>query len=113
MQHEAWIKEVLVFVVAAGLIVPLFQRGRVGAVMGFLLLRVGVGPYGFGALAADFPWLRYLTIEDRARVEPFAELGVMFLLFMIGIEMSVERLWSLRRFVAGIGSVQFLLSAVA
>ena len=56
------------------------------------------------------PWLRYLTIDIRARVEPFAELGVMFLLFLIGIEMSVERLWSLRRFVAGIGSVQFLLS---
>jgi CPA2 family monovalent cation:H+ antiporter-2 len=112
MYHEAWLKDVLVFLVAAGLIVPLFHRARVGAVLGFLLIGVAVGPYGFGALAADFPWLRYLTIEDRARVEPFAELGVMFLLFLIGIEMSVERLWSLRRFVAGIGSVQFLLSAV-
>ena len=113
MQHEAWLKDLLVFLVAAGLIVPLFHRARVGAVLGFLLIGVAVGPYGFGALAADYPWLRYLTIEDRARVEPFAELGVMFLLFMIGIEMSVERLWSLRRFVAGIGSVQFLFSAVA
>ena len=113
MHHEAWLKDVLVFLVAAGLIVPLFHRARVGAVLGFLMIGVAVGPYGFGALAADFPWLRYLTIEDRARVEPFAELGVMFLLFLIGIEMSVERLWSLRRFVAGIGSLQFLLSAVA
>ena len=113
MQHEAWLKDLLVFLVAAGLIVPLFHRARVGAVLGFLLIGVAVGPYGFGALAADYPWLRYLTIEDRARAEPFAELGVMFLLFLIGIEMSVERLWSLRRFVAGIGSVQFLLSAVA
>ena len=113
MHHEAWLKDVLVFLVAAGLIVPLFHRARVGAVLGFLLIGVAVGPYGFGMLAADMPWLRYLTIEDRARVEPFAELGVMFLLFLVGIEMSVERLWSLRRFVAGIGSVQFLLSAVA
>lgn len=113
MQHEAWLKDVLVFLVAAGLIVPLFHRARVGAVLGFLLIGIAVGPYGFGTLAADYPWLRYLTIEDRARVEPFAELGVMFLLFLIGIEMSVERLWSLRRFVAGIGSMQFLLSAVA
>jgi CPA2 family monovalent cation:H+ antiporter-2 len=111
MHHEAWLKDVLVFLVAAGLIVPLFHRARVGAVLGFLLIGVAVGPYGFGALAADMPWLRYLTIEDRARVNPFAELGVMFLLFLIGIEMSVERLWSLRRFVAGIGSTQFLLSA--
>jgi monovalent cation:H+ antiporter-2, CPA2 family len=112
MHHEAWLKDLLVFLVAAGLIVPLFHRARVGAVLGFLLIGVAVGPYGFGALAADFPWLRYLTIEDRARAEPFAELGVMFLLFLIGIEMSVERLWSLRRFVAGIGSLQFLLSAI-
>jgi monovalent cation:H+ antiporter-2, CPA2 family len=113
MQHETWLKDVLVFLVAAGLIVPLFHRARVGAVLGFLLIGIAVGPYGFGAIAADYPWLRYLTIEDRARAEPFAELGVMFLLFMIGIEMSIERLWSLRRFVAGIGSVQFLLSAIA
>jgi monovalent cation:H+ antiporter-2, CPA2 family len=113
MHHEAWLKDVLVFLVAAGLIAPLFHRVRVGAVLGFLLIGVAVGPYGFGMLAADMPWLRYLTIEDRARVEPFAELGVMFLLFLVGIEMSVERLWSLRRFVAGIGSVQYLLSAVA
>src|SRR5262245_33513862 len=111
MLHESWLKDVLVFLVAAGLIVPLFHRGRVGAVLGFLLIGVAVGPYGFGALAADYPWLRYLTIEDRARVEPFAELGVMFLLFLIGIEMSVERLWSLRRLVAGVGSMQFVLSA--
>src|SRR5215510_10471147 len=72
MLHESWLKDVLVFLVAAGLIVPLFHR---------------------------------------ARVEPFAELGVMFLLFLIGIEMSVERLWSLRRLVAGVGSMQFVLSA--
>jgi monovalent cation:H+ antiporter-2, CPA2 family len=113
MHHEAWLKDVLVFLVAAGLIVPLFHRARIGAVLGFLLIGIAVGPHGFGTLAADYPWLRYLTIEDRARVEPFAELGVMFLLFLIGIEMSVERLWSLRRFVAGIGSMQFLLSAAA
>ena len=113
MHHEAWLKDVLVFLVAAGLIMPLFHRARIGAVLGFLVIGIAVGPYGFGHFAADYPWLRYLTIEDRARVEPFAELGVMFLLFLIGIEMSVERLWSLRRFVAGIGSVQFLASAVA
>jgi CPA2 family monovalent cation:H+ antiporter-2 len=113
MHHEAWLKDVLVFLVAGGLIVPLFHRARIGAVLGFLLIGVAVGPYGFGALAADYPWLRYLTIEDRARAEPFAELGVMFLLFLIGIEMSAERLWSLRRLVAGVGSVQFLLSAAA
>jgi CPA2 family monovalent cation:H+ antiporter-2 len=93
-------------------VVPLFHRARIGAVLGFLCVGIAVGPYGFGRLAADFPWLRYLTIEDRARVEPFAELGVLFLLFLIGLELSLARLWSLRRYVIGIGAVQFLLSAL-
>ena len=113
MHHEAWLKDLLVFLVAAGMIVPLFHRARIGAVLGFLVVGVAVGPFGFGQLAGDYPWVRYLTIEDRARAVPFAELGVMFLLFLIGIEMSTERLWSLRHLVAGIGSLQFLASAVA
>ena len=111
MHHAPWLKDVLVFLVAAGLVVPLFHRARIGAVLGFLLVGVAVGPYGFGQLAADYPWVRYLTIEDRARAEPYAELGVMFLLFLIGIEMSVERLWAMRRYVIGIGGIQFIASA--
>jgi CPA2 family monovalent cation:H+ antiporter-2 len=112
MHHVPWLKDVLVFLVAAGLVVPLFHRARVGAVLGFLVVGVAVGPYGFGQHAAEYPWVRYLTIDDRARVEPFAELGVMFLLFLIGIEMSMARLWSMRRYVVGIGGLQFILSAV-
>src|SRR5262245_34453954 len=113
MHHEAWLKDVLVFLVAAGLIAPLFHRARVSAVLGFLLIGVAVGPYGFGQLAGDYPWLRYLTIEDRARAEPFAELGVLFLLFLIGLELSLARLWAMRRYVAGIGDLQFVFSALA
>ena len=110
MEHGAWLKDVLVFLAAAGLVVPLFHRARIGAVLGFLCVGVVVGPYGFGQLADDFPWLRYLTIEDRTRAEPFAELGVLFLLFLIGLELSLARLWSMRRYVAGIGGLQFVLS---
>jgi predicted Kef-type K+ transport protein len=107
------LKDVLVFLAAAGLVVPLFHRARIGAVLGFLCVGIAVGPQGFGRLAEDFPWVRYLTIEDRDRVEPFAELGVLFLLFVIGLELSLPRLWSLRRYVAGIGGLQFALSALA
>lgn len=113
MQHGPWLKDFLVFLVAAGLIVPLFHRARIGAVLGFLLIGVVVGPYGLGRLADDFRWIRYLTIEDRARVAPFAELGVMFLLFIVGLELSLGRLWTMRRLMLGLGGAQFVLTAVA
>jgi CPA2 family monovalent cation:H+ antiporter-2 len=113
VEHEPWLKDVFVFLAAAGLIVPLFHRARIGAVLGFLVAGLVVGPYGLGLLAADYPWIRYLTIEDRARVDPFAELGVMFLLFTLGLELSLSRLWSLLHYVVGIGGVQFAASALA
>jgi monovalent cation:H+ antiporter-2, CPA2 family len=113
LDHGAWLKDVLVFLAAAGIVVPLFHRARVGAVLGFLCVGLAVGPYGFGQLAHDVPWIRYLTIEDRARAEPFAELGVLFLLFLIGLELSLARLWALARHVVGIGGLQFVLSALA
>ena len=113
MEHGPWLKDVLVFLAAAGLVVPLFHQARIGAVLGFLLVGVAVGPYGLGQFASDYPWIRYLTIEDRDRVDIFAEFGVVFLLFLIGLETSVERLWSLRRFVFGIGAIQFAVTALA
>jgi CPA2 family monovalent cation:H+ antiporter-2 len=112
MQHEPWLKDIVLFLAAAGLVIPLFHRARIGAVVGFLLVGVAVGPTGIGLLAGDYPWLRYLTIEDRARVELFGELGIIALLFLIGLELSLPRLWSLRRYVAGIGGTQVLASAV-
>src|SRR5262245_40285849 len=78
LDHGPWLKDALVFLAAAGLVVPLFHRARIGAVLGFLFVGIVVGPYGLGRLADDVSWLRYLTIEDRGRVAPFAELGVLF-----------------------------------
>jgi len=112
MEHGPWLKDFVVFLAAAGLVAPLFHRARIGAVLGFLLVGLVVGPYGLGRLVGDYPWIRYLTIEDRARVEPFAELGIVFLLFLLGLELSIRRLWQLRRFVLGIGGTQFVLCAL-
>lgn len=112
MEGQPWLKDVVVFLAVAGLIVPLFRRARVGAVFGFLLAGVAVGPFGLGLFAKEYAWIRYITIEDQARVAPFAQLGVMFLLFMIGLELSFARLWSLRRYVLGIGGAQVVASIV-
>ncbi len=111
MTHAPWLNDAIVFLVAAGLIVPFFHRARIGAVLGFLLVGVIVGPFGLGRLADFHPWIRFITIDDPAQVEPFAELGVIFLLFLLGLELSFARLWSLRRYVLGVGAVQVLASA--
>src|SRR5262245_64113805 len=95
LDHGPWLKDALVFLAAAGLVVPLFHRARVGAVLGFLLIGIAVGPYGVGQFADHVPWLRYLTIEDRERAEPFAELGGRFRLFLVGRGHSLARLAAL------------------
>jgi monovalent cation:H+ antiporter-2, CPA2 family len=111
VEHVAWINDFLVFLAVAGLAVPLLHRFGVSQVLSFLVLGIAVGPYGFGRLSSDYPWLETLTLGDPERVAPFAELGVMALLFLIGLELSWSRLAALRKFVAGVGGLQFALSA--
>jgi CPA2 family monovalent cation:H+ antiporter-2 len=111
MLEDGWGRELLVFLATAGIVVPLFGRLRFGAVPGFLIAGVALGPGGLGLLAGEQPWLRWITFSDPERVRPFAELGVIFLLFVIGLEFSVDRLWSMRRYVLGVGVIQVVASA--
>lgn len=104
--------EAVVFLAAAGLIIPLMKRVRMSSVLGFLLIGLVIGPYGLARLAEDFPWLNYLLITDVDGVKALAELGVIFLLFMIGLELSFERLWGMRRLVFGMGSAQIIATAI-
>lgn len=107
------IKDVLILLAAAGVVIPLFHRYRVSPTFGFVLVGMAVGPSGFGALGAEFPWLAHVTISDRRSVEAVAELGVVFLLFMIGIEASLERLKTMRRIILGLGPLQVGLSGLS
>ncbi len=106
------LNDALVILGAAGIVIPVFSRFRVTPVIGFILVGLLVGPYGLGALAFDYPWLDYLTISDPARLEPFAELGIILLLFSIGLELSFGRLWSLRKLVFGLGALELLIGGV-
>lgn len=108
----AWARDLLIFLVTAGIIVPLLGRARVGSVLGFLLAGVVLGPGGIGALAGEAEWLRYVTFTSEERVAPFAELGVLFLLFTVGLELTVSRLWAMRRFVLGAGLTQIAISTI-
>ena len=104
------LREVMVFLFAAGVVVPLATRLKVSPVLGFLVVGLVIGPYGAARLTDTVPWLGYVLITDLEGVRPLAELGVVFLLFMIGLELSLERLWAMRRLVFGLGGAQILVS---
>lgn len=110
---EVAIKDAMVFLFAAGVIVPLMRSLRVPGVIGFILAGLILGPHGLGLLIEHWPVLEYFTMTDPQAATLFAELGVLFLLFLLGLELSFERLWSMRRAVIGAGSVQVLASASA
>ena len=112
MFEEGGIKELLIVLATAGVVVPLFGRMRLGVVPGFLIAGVILGPAGLARLVGDYPWLATITVLTPERVQPLAELGVLFLLFLIGLEFSLDRLWKMRRLVLGLGSAQFFVSAV-
>jgi CPA2 family monovalent cation:H+ antiporter-2 len=104
-------KEALVVLGAAGVVIPLFHRLRVSSVVGFMLVGIVVGPFGLASLLPHLPWLSAITITEPESITPIADLGVALLLFMIGLELSVERLWVMRRLVFGLGCLQVVLCA--
>ena len=111
MEDTSLYKVALIVLGAAGVVIPLFHRLRLSPVLGFMLVGIVVGPFGLASLATRLPWLSVITIADRESIEPIAHLGVVLLLFMIGLELSFERLWLMRRLVFGLGTMQVLLSA--
>ena len=102
-------KDALVILGAAGIVIPLFARFRVTPIIGFILIGLLVGPYGLGRMTPDYEWLSYVTITDQERLEPFAEFGIILLLFAIGLELSFNRLWQLRKLVFGLGALELLV----
>ena len=112
-QHPfPFLREILLFLSLAGILIPLLQRLRINQVLGFLAVGTLFGPFGLGRLAQDQPWLAWFTFPNNEDVAMLAELGVLFLMFMIGLELSAARLWAMRRWVFGAGSAQVLLCAL-
>lgn len=101
----------LVFLTTAGLVVPVFHKLKVSPVLGFLIAGAVLGPSGIGRLANDYEWAAKISIADVEGVSKLAELGLVFLLFMIGLELTWERLIRLRRLVFGLGLAQFVFCA--
>jgi len=106
-------KDLVVFLAAAGVMVPLFNRLKISPILGFLAAGVLLGPDGLARLSDTAPWLAWLTISDAGQIRSLSELGVAFLLFMIGLELSWERLRSMRKLVFGLGLTQVAVCTVA
>lgn len=122
-------KEILLFLGTAGVVAPLFRRLRLSPIYGFLLAGFLLGPHGLGFAARELAangisppgsgsaWMPALlsafTLGNVAQIEPIAEFGVVFLLFMIGLELSWQRLMRMRRLVFGFGPVQVFGCAAA
>lgn len=99
MPHEgSLLQTAVIFLLAAVIAVPLAKRLQLGAVIGYLLAGVAIGPQMLG------------LIRDTESVAHISELGVVLLLFIIGLELSPRRLWLMRKAVFGVGLAQVLLT---
>jgi monovalent cation:H+ antiporter-2, CPA2 family len=105
--------EALIFLSTAGVVVPLFRRLKVSPVLGFLGAGILLGPYGLGALAQNYACLSPFAFSKVDEIAPVAEFGVVFLLFMIGLELSWQRLAIIGRLIFGLGALQVFGSAAA
>ena len=103
-----FLSDALVILGAAGIVIPVFARFRITPVIGFILVGLLVGPYGLGRLVFDHPWLGHVTITDPEGLAPFAEFGIILLLFTVGLELSFNRLWDMRRKVFGLGAMELI-----
>lgn len=90
----------LIYLLAAVVSVPISRRLGFGSVLGYLAAGIIIGPFGFA------------FVDDPEHILHFAELGVVFLLFIVGLELQPSRLWVMRRMVFGLGAAQVLLSAI-
>jgi monovalent cation:H+ antiporter-2, CPA2 family len=104
-------KDIIVVLGAAGLVIPAFAALRISPVVGFILVGVAVGPFGLGALVPMFPPLALLTISDAKVLTAPAEIGIALLLFALGLELSVERLRTMRLLVFRVGAAQLVFCA--
>lgn len=108
-----FLSDALVILGAAGIVIPVFARFRITPIIGFILIGVLVGPYGLGSLVERVPWLYHITISNPDGLAPFADFGIVLLLFAIGLELSFNRLWQMRRLVFGLGALEVILSGSA
>ncbi|MGC0389481.1 cation:proton antiporter [Bradyrhizobium sp. USDA 241] len=103
--------DALVVLGTAGVVVPIVRRWGINPVLGYLGAGAILGPLGLGSLVQNLPFLYWFTVTDAQNVEGIANLGIVFLLFLIGLELSFRRLVTMRRLVFGLGGLQVLATS--
>lgn len=98
LMNHPFLINVFIVLAAACIIVPLASRFKLGSVLGYLIIGVLIGPFGFK------------LIGNAEEIMHFAEFGVIMMLFLIGLELDPETLWRLRKAIAGLGSLQVILT---
>jgi len=106
------LSDALTILGAAGIVIPAFARLKISPVIGFIIVGIIAGPYGLGLYVGAYPWLQAVTITNPASIQPFAEFGIILLLFAIGLELSLRRLVAMRRSVFGVGAAELAGGAV-
>jgi monovalent cation:proton antiporter-2 (CPA2) family protein len=101
MEPQGFLQQALLYLAAGVIAVPLFKRLGLGSVLGYLVAGAAIGPWG----------LRLIT--DAQTVLHFAEIGVVLLLFLVGLELNPQRVWALRRSIFGLGGVQVSVTIAA
>jgi len=101
MDTDGFLQQALLYLGAGIIAVPIFTRLGAGSVLGYLVAGLAIGPWGFG------------FITDASTVLHIAELGVVLLLFLVGLELNAARVWQLRRAIFGLGSVQLVITTAA
>ena len=101
MDTDGFLEQALIYLGAAIIAVPIFTRLGAGAVLGYLVAGIVIGPFGLG------------LITNAQTVLQFAQLGIVLLLFLVGLQLNVARVWQLRRAIFGLGTAQVLLTTAA
>jgi glutathione-regulated potassium-efflux system ancillary protein KefC len=96
MEHSAWLTNSLIYLAAAVVVVPLSKALGLGSIIGYLAAGIAIGPWGLA------------LVTDVRSILEFAEFGVVLMLFLVGLELEPDRLWSMRRPIFGWGSAQVL-----
>lgn len=106
-------KDALIVLGTAAIVAPVVHRLKISPILGFLVVGALLGPYGLGQLADYSRAIDWMTVTGEKQIAFIADLGIVFLLFFIGLELSMRRMITMRRLVFGLGGLQVCLTAIA